>query len=209
MNANSIVLIGMSNVGKSRRALLLEGLGFNRVCCDNEIEKKLKPYLLKSGYQGIDGVAEWLGQPFDERYVTNSALYLQYEIEVMQEIISRLRQGEKLVVDTTGSVIYIGADILSTLKELATIVLLDAPQSLQDELYQKYLTKPKPVLWGDGTYAPIEGEEPLITLKRCYPELLRTRNIKYHNLSHIILDYQEIRAPGFTAENLLQKIESK
>ena len=168
----------MSNVGKSYWAPQLESFGYKHLCVDDEIEKRLGPYLVGQGYKGIADVSRWMGQPFDERHKTNSPTYLHYETEIMTEVIDRIRNGEKLIVDTTGSVIYVGEEILLNLKEVSIVVLLDAPETLQAELYKKYLSEPKPVLWGGNAYEPLIGGGPLAALGRCYRQLFETRNAR-------------------------------
>src|SRR3989344_3211611 len=91
---------------------MLEAIGFTRVCVDEEIEKRLGPILTELGYHGTRGMAEWMGQPFEPQYHENSTIYLEHEIAVMWKVIGRLGQGEQLVVDTTGSVIYTGSKTL-------------------------------------------------------------------------------------------------
>lgn len=205
MNKTSVVLIGMSNVGKSTLAPKLEDLGFTRICCDDEIEKRLGPQLLELGYKGINDVAKWMGFPFDERYPVNSATYLRHEVDVMTKVIERLFVGERLVVDTTGSVIYTGESILRIIRMLSTVILLDATEGLQDELYRKYMVEPKPVLWGDDAYAPLVGEHPMVALGRCYPNLLKTRNVRYRKLAHVAINHLDVRAEGYTLEDFLKK----
>lgn len=203
MDSMSVIPFGMSGLGKSRWSLQLEALGYARVCVDDEIEKLLGPYLVSQGYSGIADVSKWMGQPFDERYKRNAALYLKYEKQVMWQVVRRIIRGEKLVVDTTGSVIYVGWPILLLLWLFATIVLLDAPESHQEVLFEQYVADPKPVLWGNKTYRPYWGEEPMAALARCYPNLLKTRNKRYRRWAHSTLYYDELRVPGFTARDFL------
>ena len=208
MNKKSIVLVGMSNVGKSYWREKFAQAGFQPFWCDDKIEARLEPLLKKFGYSGIEDVARWMGQPYESQSPQNQNLYLEEEIEVMKEAINTLRSGTKpVVVDTTGSVIYTGDEILKELRELATIVMLDAPQSLQTELYQKYLAEPKPVIWGD-IFVPLPGETKEESLARSYPLLLKSRDGRYRALAHKVLDYHELRQPAFTVQNFLEKIIS-
>ena len=146
MNTTCLVLVGMSNVGKSVLAKKLKELGYILVCVDDEIEKYLAPYRTSQGYTGTEGVSLWMGQPYDERYATNSALYLRFERKVMWSVIWRIMSGEMLVVDTTGSVIYTGWLILLMLRLLSTVVLLNAPVSMLEELRENYFLNTKPPL---------------------------------------------------------------
>jgi hypothetical protein len=199
-------LIGMSNVGKSFWREKLEARGFRSFWCDYKIEKRLGAYLKKEGYRGIEDVAKWMGQPYEERYKAHQAIYLKQEIEVMQEALSALGEEEGgLIVDTTGSVVYSGEEIMERLRKLSVIVLLDTPESIMNELYLNYLAKPKPVIWGKA-YIPLPGESPTETLARCYPILLQNRNLLYRRYADIVLDYHELRSPEFITQDFIGKI---
>ncbi|MBI2121797.1 MAG: hypothetical protein HYT98_01610 [Candidatus Sungbacteria bacterium] len=207
MISQSISLIGMSNVGKSHWREKIAPLGFTPFCCDDLIEKKLEPYLRTNGFHGIEDIAKWMGQPYDQQYPANSALYLKKEAAVMKEIIRELRKGRKrLIIDTTGSVIYLEEKILDALRKLSIVVLLDTPENFQQELYRKYLLNPKPVIWGDA-YQPLPGENPKDALTRYYPLLLKSRNKMYRRHAQIILDYDKLRAREFNAQKFLEEVE--
>lgn len=201
----SISLIGMSNTGKSNWGKAVATVGYTPFCCDDRIEQNLGLYLQAKGFRGIEDVAKWMGQPYEPQSSENQALYLEQETLVMEEAIRELRKGEdRLVIDTTGSVIYTGEAILTALRELSTVILLDAPASLQAELYRRYLLKPKPVIWGE-MYKPLEGESSEDALARCYPLLLQSRNEMYRRLAHVVIGYDERRAPDFTVDDFLKK----
>lgn len=204
--SNSIVLIGMSNIGKSFWSLQLEKLGYTRICVDDEIEKRLGPRLDSLGYRGIAGVSDWMGQPFDIRYKSNSDLYLAHESDVMAEILERIRKNDRLVVDTTGSVIYVRREVIRSLRRFAEIVLLDAQQAQIEMLCQKYFEEPKPVLWRDEVYAPLCDESKLDALKRCFPKLLQTRNLHYYGLATHVIPYGLHRSPAFTTKDFLREV---
>jgi hypothetical protein len=179
-------------------------LNFIWVCGDDLVEAKLKPFLEWKGFKGVDGVAAWMGQPYEPQYPRNSALYLNEEAAVVKEAIRRMQESdERLVIDTTGSVVYLGDEILGALRGLSTVVLLDAPEGHQEILYQKYLAEPKPVIWGD-VYHPLHGEDARTTLARCYPLLLKSRNELYRRHAHIVLGYDVVRAPAFDGQRFLK-----
>lgn len=208
MNGICIVLIGMSNIGKSYWAKLLEALGYTRVSADVEIGRKLKRRFPGLDFSDTEVMSNWMGQPTDTRYTKNAALYRKYEKQVMWSIIWRILKGEKLVVDTTGSVIYTGWLVLWVLRTLTTVVLLDAPSSLLEEMREKYFAEPKPVLWGEKgeIFVPFENEDGVVAMRRCYPNLQRTRNVKYHKTAHVVLSPVSFQKPGFTAYELMQCI---
>jgi len=201
-----ISTLGMSNIGKSylSQRLQLEH-GFERFECDKLIETALAPELEKNGYKGIDGVAAWMGQPYDPNYAERSARYLQLEKEVMLEVFTKLKTLDKpAVVDTTGSVIYTGSDVTKTLQELTRVVYLKADFAHVNELFEKYLKEPKPVIWADS-YSPREGETNIASLSRCYRNLLQFRAQKYHELAELTLEFAEHRSPKFKLKRLFSE----
>ena len=150
-----ISLIGMSGSGKTYWSKKLAQNGFTRICVDDLIENKLFSNLLKMGYQGIAGVAKWMGQPYEPKFKENQSYYLKAEKQIMQKILSQIksnsfgyRVAKNIVIDTTGSVIYLGSGIGLALKKYTTVVYLKIAKSEQDEMFKQYLKDPKPVIWG-------------------------------------------------------------
>lgn len=123
-------LIGMSNLGKTHWAERLKGeCGFTRIDCDALVEDKLGVQLKTLGYTGIEEVAKWMGFPFDAQYPQTSAEFVQAERAVMLEIIDQLRTSsanQPTVIDTCGSVIYTGDEVIASLRELSTVIYLEA-----------------------------------------------------------------------------------
>ncbi|MCR4328339.1 MAG: hypothetical protein NUV53_02360 [Patescibacteria group bacterium] len=203
----SLTLMGMSNVGKSFWRKRFENAGFTSFSCDDRIELGLSPHLQANGYKGIQDVARWMGQPYETRYKECAALYLAEETSAMNEAILMLQDSRgNVVIDTTGSSIYAEEVIFKKLKSMSTMVALDAPESLREKLYRDYLLEPKPVIWGDR-YIPHPHESPQEALARCYLELLRSRNAMYKRYADVVLEYGELRTPGFGVDQFLAKIE--
>lgn len=188
-----ITLIGMSNIGKSYWSeRLATEAGFVRDDCDYMAERKLEPELIKQGYKGLCDVAKWMGQPFAPQYAETSRKYLASERETMLEIIDGLRTeraGSRHVIDTSGSVIYVGDDVKEQLRALTRVVYLEAPLGHHAELFKRYIEKPKPVIWGDA-YACADDEKPEAALARCYPNLLAERAARYKAMAHDIIPYE-------------------
>src|SRR5262249_24436756 len=63
-----IALVGMSGAGKSFWTKRLSASGRPSVCCDDQIEVRLKPRRMAGGYAGINGVAAWMGWPDSPTY---------------------------------------------------------------------------------------------------------------------------------------------
>ncbi|MBI4652643.1 hypothetical protein HY750_00075 [Candidatus Kuenenbacteria bacterium] len=204
-----ITFIGMSNVGKSAWSKKLEKLkGFKRYCCDDLIEKYLGPELKALGYAGIENVSRWMGQPYNQRFKKNSQRYLELEAKSLKdslEEINRLKDNINVVIDTTGSVVYMPKKILNILTTRTKIVYLEAPVGMMKAIIKKYIDKPKPVIWGD-LYQPLAGEDKNETLKRCYLKLLKYRTNLYEKLGAIKINDITRTKKDFTVENLLELI---
>ena len=144
-----LALIGMSGAGKTFWTKKLTAAGYPGVSCDDRIEQKLAPRLAAGGHTGISGVAAWMGWPDSATYTERESEYLAEEIHALDEILTELeKQPEKsLVLDTTGSVIYTGNNLLIRLRRKMTIVHLAASTEEQQLLIERYLNDPKPVLW--------------------------------------------------------------
>lgn len=201
-----LTLIGMSNCGKTYWSKKLEASGFQRFGCDDIIEKKLEKELRKLGYLGINDVAKWMGQPYDIQYQKTSKKYLEFEKKTLQEIIKVLMTEDEqndLVIDTTGSVIYHGENIIKQLQKLSKIVLLDTPKFVLQEMFTSYIRNPKPVYWGEN-FNTKENEKFAEALARCYPKLLHFRQNKYRKYADISLDYLFLRKRDLSAPDFLK-----
>jgi shikimate kinase len=192
-----VSLIGMSNIGKTYWAKhLASSLSIEPINCDDLIEKKLAPELALGGFKGLKGMAQWMGFPADSQYKKNSDTYLEFEKVVMRDILARLRQEpeQTAIVDTTGSIIYTGDDILTELRQSTRVVYIEATNAHIKTLFKNYITHPKPVIWGD-CYVPVTGETEKQTLRRCYPELLHERMRRYKKLAHVCVPLEQLMEP--------------
>lgn len=202
-----ISLIGMSGSGKSHWSSELQERGFERFCCDDMIEGRLGEELKVLGYSGIRDVARWMGQPFDPQYSKTSRRYLDFEGEVVSEVLERVGRSKarRVVIDTTGSVIYLAEDILQELSARTRVVYLETPDSVKEQMYRLYLADPKPVIWGNSFLR--EGRETdMQALARCYPLLLTYRTAQYARLAHITLGYDTLHSPDFTVDNFMDRV---
>ncbi len=192
-NRLRIAVVGMSNVGKTRRAKGLvadSGLNFSWLCCDDLVEAKLKPFLEGKGFKGVDGVAAWMGQPYEQRYPETQSLFLKFEGETMAEI--DYSGSKNVIIDTTGSVIYLSAKALRQLRGSSLIVYLEASEEIKKLLFERYMSNPKPVVWG-GSFSKTASESGIDALKRCYPKLLEFRAAKYAELADVTIPYLVLR----------------
>jgi len=197
-----LALIGMSGAGKTFWSKKLAERGWRSISCDDRIEQHLASRLAAGNYAGINGVAAWMGWPDSAHYAEREVDYLAAEIHVLDEILSALERDkdQNLVLDTTGSVIYAGTNVLLRLRRQMTVVYLAATEDERKLLIERYLTDPKPVLWR-GAFQPRPGEAPSDTVARCYPTLIEARRRSYEALAHCTLPFVELR--GASSESSL------
>jgi shikimate kinase len=203
-----ITFIGLSGSGKSYLAhRLVEEKGFTRKNCDSLIEERLASELSADGLSGLEGVAEWMGQPTSPTFKARQDLYLHHEREIMQEIIEDLGDDgwgldDNYVIDTTGSVIYTGEDILFNLKKRSRLVYLSVPESELEFMFQQYLDQPKPVIWGNSFEQKV-GESDREALERCYPKLIRSRQKLYQQYADVTFVIDRDNRDRFSVHRLL------
>src|SRR5580658_1737362 len=205
-----LALVGMSGAGKTFWTKKLAAEGWAAISCDDRIEENLAPRLAAGGYSGIKGVAAWMGWPDSSKYAEREAQYLEEEIHTLGEALTSLeRQPEQpVVLDTTGSVIYTGNNLLLRLRRRMTVVYLAASPEEQQLLIDRYLSDPKPVLWR-GAFQPKHGESPRETVGRCYPTLMAARRQSYEALAHCTRKVAELRDPAFDTAAFLSKIRNR
>ncbi|HWN74352.1 MAG TPA: hypothetical protein VNO13_01325 [Candidatus Udaeobacter sp.] len=196
-----LALTGMSGAGKSYWTSRIAAAGYPAISCDTQIEGRLKPALETGGYSGINGVAAWMGWPHLPTYVDREAAYLSEEIAVLDEVLTGLEKNpdRDLVLDTTGSVIYVGNHLLHRLRKQMLVVYLAASRDEQQLLIQRYLEDPKPVLWR-GAFQARAAEDPKETVARCYPVLIGARRQSYEALAHCSIPVADLREPSLREE---------
>lgn len=200
-------IVGMSGLGKSYWSKKLEGAGFRRFCCDDMITRKLDGVLTRPDGTPMD-LGEWMGFPYTPGYRSRERTYLQKEAEVLKEIFDHIRRrssDENVVVDTTGSVIYTGHELVRTLRRLTRMVHLRTTPSAIQEMLSAYLASPRPVIWGE-IYTRREGESNEASLGRCYPSLLSYREALYRRWADISVEYETHIRKDLTAEAFLERL---
>ncbi len=199
-----LALIGMSGSGKTFWTGKLAEAGYPAISCDERIEERLRPRLVEGAYEGIEGVAAWMGWPDSPHYAEREAHYLREEVAVLEDSLGELEEHPErdLVLDTTGSVIYAGDEILRRLRAPMRLVYLAASAEEQQLLIERYLSNPKPVLWR-GAFRPRPGETPGETVKRCYPHLIAERRSRYEALADCTIPLRELRDASLGAAGFL------
>jgi len=205
-----ISLIGMAGSGKSYWSIKLAGHGFRRFCCDDLIAAKLGPDLIRPDGTTME-MGEWMGFPYEHHYTKHESTYLAYETEVLIEILEYLEHHnntpeENIVVDTTGSVIYTGEEILQTLRRYTTVIYLLTPPEAQERLLKAYISKPHPMLWRNS-FSKKPGETNQEALARCYPQLLSAREQLYARYADVEIDYYRRNEKGFSVNDFLHELK--
>lgn len=202
----------MSGSGKSRWAARLAEHGFRRFCCDDLITEKLAPELTRQDGTLME-LGEWMGFPYEPRYRERESRYLACEIEVLSEVFKYLQvhtknPNEDVVIDTTGSVIYTGEDMLKKLCRYTKVVHLATPPEVQELMLKAYIANQRPVLWRDMfSKRPNETNEEALT--RCYPRLLFSREGLYERYADVTIDYYKVNADGFRVSDFLKLVDCK
>ena len=194
LSKNQLVLslIGMSNIGKTFWSKKLSDIGFTHHNCDDRIEELLSPLLNDLGYSGIADVSKWMGQPYDQQFSERQMKYLFFEEEVLENIFDKIENGteENMIIDTTGSVIHTRRGLCERLNRLSVVVYLESSEEMKEEMFQKYLKEPKPVVFGN-IYSSKENESQTESLGRCYKELLELRSTLYKEHADIVIPFEK------------------
>jgi shikimate kinase len=202
--------IGMSGSGKSHWAQKLAGAGFRVISVDDRIENRLASELAGGGHRGIGGVAAWMGWPDDPAYGERENKYLECEVRSMGKALAEIEaMGEEgAILDTTGSVVYTGDEICRRMQELTTVVYLEASRAEEELLIARYLSDPKPVLWGDE-FDQRPGESTHDAIARCYPQLIAHRRKLYERYAHLIVSMDLLRDVNLDARGFLEFLEGQ
>ena len=204
-----ISLIGMSGSGKSTWAGRLVENGFRVFHCDDLIAEKLSNELKKPDGTHME-VGEWMGFPHEPTYLEREETYLYLEKKVLAEILGEIETGnasanDRIVIDTTGSVIYTGETILTTLRRMTRVVHLATPTEIQELMLNAYLSNKRPVLWRN--YFNVKTDESHEkAMARCYPKLLTDRENLYTQHADVTLDYYEHSRNDFIVKDFLKKV---
>ena len=201
-------LIGMSGAGKSYWAQKLAGAGFRVISIDDRIEEKLALELAAGGFRGIGGVAAWMGWPDEPTYAERERKYLECEVSSMNEALDQMQAASEagIVLDTTGSVAYTGEEICRRMQSLGTVVYLEASRAEEELLISRYLSDPKPVLWGDQ-FLPLPGEPVRDAIARCYPLLIAHRKKLYERYAHRVVSMEHLKGANVDARGFLELTE--
>ena len=120
----------------------------------------------------------------------------------------KTKTDARVIVDTTGSLIYLKPQLIRKLQDLTHTVYLKLADSNLQTHYQTFLKDPKPVIWGDH-YIPMPGEDREASLARCYCELLTFRDKEYRRISDCTLDYSFHHNPQTSPKLMLEAVRKE
>jgi shikimate kinase len=154
-----------------------------------------------------------MGFPYESGYQERECRYLDCEKEVLTEVLDYLEASQdtldlNFVVDTTGSVIYTGEEIIDRLRRNTTMVYLSVPPDMRERMLKAYMSKPRPVLWRD-VFTKRENETNEQALARSYSMLLSQREWLYERYSDCRIDYYSCREENLQTQNFLNLINLK
>ncbi len=201
-----VTLIGMSGVGKSYWSSRLEKeAGFKRICCDDLIGEALEKKLVKLGVKpDLNSIAKWRGLPYEEKYQANERLQIMNEQEVMEAVCEEIERmgSEDIVVDTSGSMVYIDPMVITGLKEHSLMVYIVANEEQVTELYNDEVIFRRPLVWG-AAYKQNQNENPTEAMRRCFADLIKWRASQYERWSDISIPYNQLRNETLNTEQFL------
>lgn len=190
-----ICFIGMSNIGKSHCSRLLrDEFGFDVYEVDAEIQAAMD-------IPDMEDASTWMGYPYEEKYTANEKFYLELEVEKTKADLSNLNGN--LVMDTTGSVIYLDGEIHTWLKNNFLLVSFDVSHDMIEDMMTEFFRSPKTVVWGDS-FSQQPGEKNREALKRCYPNLLENRISRYRDLTDVTMPGEFSRTRGLKANRFFE-----
>ena len=151
-----------------------------------------------------------MGWPDQPAYREREKKYLECEIDSMGEALDEIQDlGEAgAILDTTGSVVYTGEEIFRRMQSLTTVVYLEASPAEENLLIARYLTDPKPVLWGDQ-FARRPGETTQDAIARCYPQLIARRKKMYERYAHRVVSTDSLRNMNLDARGFLEFLDGQ
>jgi shikimate kinase len=227
-----IALIGMSKIGKTTWSKRLATQGFATINCDDLIGQRLTR-LMGQPLETIPQTADWMGMANHPTYLERERIFLECETAVMQQVLQTLstissspvevdasdttttavvinanNARQNLVIDTGGSVIYLGDSFFEQLRQYCQIVHL---QPAADFIQQRTSNNPadyKGLIWG-GLMQQRPDEDYLSALIRCYHDLITHRQTLYEKYCTISVPYEYHRDKTRTVNELLEFIKER
>jgi shikimate kinase len=217
-NTLRVAFVGMSNIGKSRLAKDLERKGgWTRFDIDKQIGQTMDLGDLRN-------MAAYLGFPTSPTYAEREKEFLAKEEVETRRAIEWLDAAEasteyaptNIVLDTTGSVVYLAPATIREIKKRFLVVHVGTSAKDVDELFQTYKETPKPVVW-HGMYREAPKGTDLLGLSTAeaeaqkdleysYRALLADRLMRYTLMADVTINRFLLYKPK-TVADMLKAIE--
>jgi len=193
-----IAFIGMSNIGKSHRSQQFsDKFGFEVYGVDDKMWDL-------QGFSDWEEASRWMGYPFDEQYEQTQKDYLEMEKNLTLKCSI---DDKNIILDTTGSVIYLDEEVVDFIKNNFLVIALDASSSLLKIMKEEFFVKPKTIVWGDH-FEIEDGEHGIDALRRCYPSLLEWRIAKYRDFADVIIPGEVSRSSDVPEDRFFEIIKN-
>jgi hypothetical protein len=88
------------------------------------------------------------------------------------------------------------------------VVYLEASPEEEKLLIARYLSDPKPVLWGDQ-FVQRSSESTQDAIARCYPQLIAHRKELYERYAHRVVSMDFLRNMNLDARGFLEFLEGQ
>lgn len=196
----NIIFAGMSGSGKTHWAKLFsQAFDYPHVEIDSLIGQSSSLAGLLCDFDGEDEaekMGRYFGMPWTDGFAEREKAFLEIEAGILA---ADYPAGS--LIDLPGSAIY-HSGVMARLADTGPVIYLETDPEAQEEMLALFLRDPKPVCWKGG-FRQADGESPDEALRRCYPELLRTRAALYERYADVTLPYachkNLANADGFAA----------
>ncbi len=199
-----LALVGMSGAGKTYWSQRLAESGYLHLCCDDLIAARLGLDSSDSE-ESIAVLSEWMGFPWDDGYRDRAQQYRQHEADVLESALAWAPGDgtERVVLDTTGSVIYLESGLLGRMRDLFVVLHLETTLEVQEEMAESFISRPTPLIWPEE-YGPDLFADELDSLRSLFPRLLQERERLYSDLSHLGVPLAMRGSPDFGPVDILE-----
>ncbi len=201
-----IALIGLPKSGKTYWSKRIADAGYERIDCEELIQMDMAMHMKDEAYRD-DGAPGWVATPDGKGAGEREQHYLKSEAVAMKQVIDRLKENSEkhVVVDTAGSLVYLGKDVLEALKQEALLVHLETPSSFVEKMVDYYLEKKAPFVWVEH-FSKHPGETDEQAVRRCYPDLLKWRAARYAEIADVVVSHDQHHDACLSAEDFLHVI---
>lgn len=204
-----IGLIGMSGVGKTFWSARLESIGFICHHCDDAIASQLQNSVGEP-INSLYDMGKWMGFPYENGFAEKEKQYLALEGQIVVEMADSIRHSPpdtNVVIDTTGSAIYMDKNSLCELKKSVLLVYLAITPNVHNQLLQEYIKHPRPLIWGN-LFHKLPDETNEMALRSSYAELIAYREKMYEKCCDIKIAYNIHRRNDFSAADFVEFIQN-